>query len=78
MDSGNLICTMHEEILGICREQLEELPPLNPKHLLSIPEYIRRSGTSRRRPRRPGTQVSGWRTGYFSTARLSSHWDSRG
>lgn len=27
MDSGNLICTMHEEILGICREQLEELPP---------------------------------------------------
>lgn len=27
MDSEQLICTMHEEILGICREQLEELPP---------------------------------------------------
>lgn len=27
MDSGNLICTMHEEIIAICREQLEELPP---------------------------------------------------
>ena len=27
MDSGNLICTMHEEIIHICEEQLEELPP---------------------------------------------------
>ena len=27
MNSENLICTMHAEILGICREQLEELPP---------------------------------------------------
>ena len=27
MDSENLICTMHEEIIGICEEQLEELPP---------------------------------------------------
>ena len=27
MNSGNLICTRHEEILNICREQLEALPP---------------------------------------------------
>ena len=27
MDSEKLICTMHEEIIAICEEQLEELPP---------------------------------------------------
>ena len=32
MDSGNLICTMHEEIIAICEEQLEELPEVSAEY----------------------------------------------
>ena len=32
MDSGKLICTMHEEIIAICEEQLEELPEVSAEY----------------------------------------------
>ena len=32
MDSEKLICTMHEEIIAICEEQLEELPEVSAEY----------------------------------------------
>lgn len=72
MDSGNLICTMHEEVLGICREQLDAMPPEAeaPEEYAGVYQALRDIMETTERAREAGERMEN-RLFQYSTAMLS-------